>query len=90
MLQGDEGHLFGKIFHSHIIEIEHSKKVFGSFKGNNEKNTPFQKGPPPYKIDHKVEGDTITGQNQVIKTKTKMFDFKTTQVQVRRKELSKK
>ena len=29
-----------------------------------------------------MEGDTITPQNQVIKSKTKMFNFKTTQVQV--------
>ena len=29
-----------------------------------------------------MEGNTITRQNQVIKTKTKMFDFKTTRVQV--------
>ena len=34
------------------------------------------------KLDHKVEGDTITQQNQVIETKTKIFDFKTTRVQV--------
>ena len=58
------------------------RKSLEVFKGNNGKNTPFQKGPLPYKIDYKVEGDTITGQNQVIKTKTKVFDFKTTQVQV--------
>ena len=29
-----------------------------------------------------MEGDTITPQNQVIESKTKMFNFKTTQVQV--------
>ena len=29
-----------------------------------------------------MEDDTITRQNQVIETKTKMFDFKTTRVQV--------
>ena len=29
-----------------------------------------------------MEGDTITRQNQVIETKTKMFNFKTTRVQV--------
>ena len=29
-----------------------------------------------------MEGDTITPQNQVIRSKTKMFNFKTTQVQV--------
>ena len=34
------------------------------------------------KIDRKVEGDTITQKNQVIETKIKMFDFKTTRVQV--------
>ena len=34
------------------------------------------------KIDCKLEGDTITQQNQVIETKTKMSDFKTTRVQV--------
>ena len=29
-----------------------------------------------------MEGDTITPENQVIESKTKMFNFKTTQVQV--------
>ena len=49
LLQEDEGHLFGKQFHSHIIEIERSKKKsLEVFKGNNEKNTPFRKGPLPY------------------------------------------
>ena len=33
------------------------------------------------KINRKVDGDTITWQNQVIETKTKMFDLKTTRVQ---------
>ena len=41
---------------------------------------PFEKAIYPTKIDHKAEGDTITRRNQVIKTKTKMFDFKTTRV----------
>ena len=49
LLQVDEGHLFGKKFRSHIIEIERSKKKsLEVFKGNNEKNTPFRKGPLPY------------------------------------------
>ena len=39
---------------------------------------PFEKALYLTKIDRKVEGDTITRQNQVIETKTKMFDFKTT------------
>ena len=43
---------------------------------------PFEKALYLTKIDRKVEGDTITRQNQVIETKTKMFDFKTTRVQV--------
>ena len=43
---------------------------------------PFKKALYLTKIDRKVETDTITQQNQVIKTKTKMFDFKTTRVQV--------
>ena len=34
------------------------------------------------KIGRKGEGDTIARQNQVIEAKTKMFDFKITQVQV--------
>ena len=38
-----------KIFRPHIIEIERSKKKsLEAFKGNNEKNTPFRKGPLPY------------------------------------------
>ena len=49
LLQEDEGHLFGKTFRSHIIEIESSKKKYLEvFKGNNEKNTPFRKGPLLY------------------------------------------
>ena len=43
---------------------------------------PFEKALYLTKIDHKVEDDIITPQNQVIETKTKMFDFKTTPVQV--------
>ena len=43
---------------------------------------PFEKALYLTKIERKVEGDTIARQNQVIKTKTKMFDFKTTRVQV--------
>ena len=43
---------------------------------------PFEKALYLTKIDRKVKGDTITRQNQVIETKTKMFDFKTTRVQV--------
>ena len=43
---------------------------------------PFEKALYLAKIDHKVVGDTIKRQNQVIETKTKMFDFKTTRVQV--------
>ena len=49
LLQEDEGHLFDKKFHSHIIEIEHSKKKsLEVFKGNNKYHTLFQKGPLPY------------------------------------------
>ena len=49
LLQEDEGNLFGKKFRSHIIEIERSKKKsLEVFKVNNEKNTPFRKGPLPY------------------------------------------
>ena len=49
LLQEDEGHLFGKKFRSHIIQIERSKKKsLEVFKGNNEKNIPFRKGPVPY------------------------------------------
>ena len=49
LLQENEGHLFGKKSCSHIIEIERSNKNSQDvFKGNNEKNTPFRKGPLPY------------------------------------------
>ena len=82
-MKEDEGHLSCKKFRSHIIEIEHSKKkALDVFKGNNEKKLPFEKALYLTKIDRKVEGDNITRQNQVIETKTKMFDFKTTRVQV--------
>ena len=41
---------FGKKFHSHIIEIELSKKKsLEVFKSDNEKNTLFQNGPLPYR-----------------------------------------
>ena len=43
---------------------------------------PFEKAFYLTKIDCKVEGDTSTRQNQVIEIKIKMFDFKTTRVQV--------
>ena len=43
---------------------------------------PFEKALCLTKIDRKVECDTITRQNQVIEIKTKMFDFKTTRVQM--------
>ena len=47
--QEEESHLFGKKFIPHIIEIERSKKKsLEFFKGDNEKNTSFQKGPLPY------------------------------------------
>ena len=43
---------------------------------------PFEKALYLTEIDYKVEADIITLQNQVIETKTKMFDFQTTPVQV--------
>ena len=83
LLQEEEGHLFGKKFCSHIIEIERSKeKSPESFKSDNEKILSFEEALYLTKLDHKVEGNTITQQNQVIETKTKIFDFKTTRVQV--------
>ena len=42
----------------------------------------FEKALYLTKIDQKVEGNTITRQNQVIETKTEIFDFKTTRVQL--------
>ena len=80
LLQEDEGHLFGEKIRSHIIETERSKKFLRVIM---RKILPFEKAPYLTKIDRNVEGDTITRQNQVIKTKTKMFDFKTTRVQVK-------
>ena len=48
LLQEDEGHLFGKKFSLRITENERSKKKsLEVFKVNNEKNTPFRKGPLP-------------------------------------------
>ena len=82
-MQKDEGHLFGKKFRSHIIEIERSKKKsLEIFKGNNEKNTPFRKGPLPYQNRPQGGGRYYYKANQVIGTKTEMFDFRTTRVQV--------
>ena len=49
LLQEDECHLFGQKFRSYIIEIEQSKKKsLEVFKGNNEKNNSFRKGPLSY------------------------------------------
>ena len=46
LLQESESHILGKKFRWHIIKNESSKKQsLEVFKGNNEKNTPFQKGP---------------------------------------------
>ena len=80
LLQEDEGHIFSKTFRSHIIEIVHSKKK--SLEGFKGKILTFKKTFYLTKIDRKVEGDTIRRQNQVIETKTKMFDFNATRVQV--------
>ena len=45
LLQESQNHLFCKKSHSHIIEVERSKKQsLKAFKGSNEKNTPFRKG----------------------------------------------
>ena len=83
-LQEDENHLFGKKFRSHIMEIEHSKKksLWKFLRVVMRKILPFEKAVYLIKMDRKADGDTITQQNQVIETKTKMFDFKTTRVQV--------
>ena len=49
LFREEEGHLFGKKFISHIIEIERlKKKSLEFFKGHNEKKFSFQKGPLPY------------------------------------------
>ena len=49
LLQEDEGHLFGKKFRLHIIEIKRSKKKsLKVFIGDNDKNTPLPKGHLPY------------------------------------------
>ena len=56
------------------------KKYLDVSKDSNQKNTPFRKGHLPYQDRPQGGGDTITRRNQVIKTKTKMFDFKTTRV----------
>ena len=83
LLPEDEGHLFGKKFRSHIIETERSKKKsLEVFKGNNDKNTPFQKGTLPYRNRPQGGGRYYYTTNQVIETKTKMFNFKTTRAQV--------
>ena len=83
LLQEDEGHLFGKKFRLHIIEIKRSKKKsLEVLWVIMIKILPCQKAIYLTKIDHKVERDTITRQNQVIETKSKIFDFKTTWVQV--------
>ena len=81
--QEGENHLFPKKSHSHIIEIEHSKKQsLEVFQGSNEKNNPFRKGPLLYQNRLQVKGNTTTRQNQAIETKPQIFDFKTTPVQV--------
>ena len=46
------------------------------------KRLPFEKALYLSKIDRKVEGHTITRQNQAIETKKNTFDFITMRVQV--------
>ena len=46
LLQESEGHLFGKKFRSHVIEIERSKRQSLEDLSNKE-NILFQKGPLP-------------------------------------------
>ena len=81
--QESVSHLFGKKFRSHIIEIERSKKQSLEFlRVIMTKTLPFEKALHLTKIDCKMEGNTVTRQNQAIQAKAKIFDFKTTQVQV--------
>ena len=64
LLQESESYLFSKKFRSHIIEIERSKKQsLEFFKGSNEKNTPFRKGPLHSKIRQSRPNKNIRFQN---------------------------
>ena len=64
------------------MNIQKKKSLWKFLRVVMRKILPFEKAVYLIKMDRKVGGDTITQQNQLIETKTKMFDFKTTRVQV--------
>ena len=69
-----------KKFRSHIIAIEHSKLEV--FKGNNKKNNPFRKGPLPFQNRPQGGGRYHYSTKLSNRDQNKMFDSKTTRVQV--------
>ena len=83
-LQGDEIYLFGKKnFVQKQSKLNAQRKSLWKFlRVVMRKTLLFKNVVYLTKIDHKMEGGIITRQNQVIETKTKMFDLKTMRVQV--------
>ena len=76
LLQEEEGHLFGKKFCSHIIEIERSKeKSPESFKSDNEKNTLFRRGPLPYQTRPQGGGRYYYTAKSSNRDQNKIFRF---------------
>ena len=84
LLQEEEGHLFDKKYSVRTkLKLNAQRKNLWKFlRLIIIKILPFEKALFLAKIDRKVDADTITRKNQVIKAKTKMFYFKTTRVQV--------
>ena len=76
-MQEDEGHLFGNknSVHTKLKLNAQIKRLCKFLTVIMRKILPFEKALYLTKIDRKVEDDTITQQNQGIKTKTKMLDF---------------
>ena len=83
LFQEEEGHLFGKKFISHIIEIERSKKKsLEFFKGDNEKHSSLQKGPLPYQNRPQGGGRYSYTAKPSNQDQNKIFFFEITRVQV--------
>ena len=82
LLQEEEGHLFGKKFCSHIIEIERSKEKSPEFfKSDNEKNTLFRKGLLPYQTRPQGGGRYYYTAKSSNRDQNKNFRFQNNPVQ---------
>ena len=74
--------IWQKISYTHNWNWILKEKVLEVFKGNNEKNTLFRKGLLPYQNRRQVGGRYYYTAKSSNQDKRKVFDFKTTGVQV--------